>query len=457
MRHIDYDIDYAAGTLRFREPILSRSSALDPQFIVADYEVDGIASRELNAGGRVAWRSADQRLQVAATAIHDNDGTTRTNLGGVDVRFRPTPRTEIRAEVAVSDTRATAAGGNAPGAGRHRHGLADRGRASRPPLRPARLCPRARGRLRRRPAQRVGQRHQEDRHRRPRPPHRHLVADRQRLDGRLSGQRSAADRRPRLARISRPRFLGARRPHHRRRPARRRPHRPLADPAARRDPALLRQSARARRADRAADRRQRRQHRLPRPPPPLGALRGEPQRRPDRLLRDRRRREHQRAHGAGRLRARALGWRPHRADRQHAEHRRIWPAQLRRLRPVAIPGAVGALVGRFHPRRQPHVGRDRSNEGARSAPSGGERRLRRRRRHADRGFHRRDRGRDLSRRPLEPHRPRRISRRRPRGPLRRRPSPRFARSAKAARSAARSTGSPPKRRAAPARAPPTCS
>ncbi|HYI48472.1 MAG TPA: hypothetical protein VEX35_08415 [Allosphingosinicella sp.] len=115
-RHIDYDIDYAAGTLRFREPILSRSASLDPQFIVADYEVDGVAARELNAGARVAWRSADQRLQVAATAIHDNDGTSRTNLGGIDVRFRPTPRTEIRAEVAVSDTRATGGGGggNAP-------------------------------------------------------------------------------------------------------------------------------------------------------------------------------------------------------------------------------------------------------------------------------------------------------------------------------------------------------
>jgi len=108
-RHVDYDIDYAAGTLRFREPILSRSSGLDPQFIVADYEVDGIAGRELNAGGRVAWRSADQRLQIAATAIHDNDGSRRTDLGGIDVRFRPTASTEIRAEVAVSDTSATGA------------------------------------------------------------------------------------------------------------------------------------------------------------------------------------------------------------------------------------------------------------------------------------------------------------------------------------------------------------
>nr|MDP9421730.1 hypothetical protein [Pseudomonadota bacterium] len=102
-RHIDYDIDYFAGTLRFREPILSRTSGLDPQFIVADYEVDGIAERKLNAGGRVIWRSEDQKLQIAATAIHDNNGEASTNLGGVDVRFRPSASTEVRAEVALSD------------------------------------------------------------------------------------------------------------------------------------------------------------------------------------------------------------------------------------------------------------------------------------------------------------------------------------------------------------------
>ena len=107
-RHIDYDIDYPGGIIRFREPILSRSSGLDPQFIVADYEVDGVAGRQLNAGGRVAWRNESQTLQVAATAIHDDDGARRTNLGGIDVRYRPTPSTEVRAEVAVSDSRTRA-------------------------------------------------------------------------------------------------------------------------------------------------------------------------------------------------------------------------------------------------------------------------------------------------------------------------------------------------------------
>ena len=102
LRNIDYDIDYIAGTLRFREPILSRSSSLDPQFIVVDYEVDGVAKRVLNAGGRAAWTNSAKTLTIGATAIHDEDDRAKTNLGGVDVKFTPTANTEIRAEVAVS-------------------------------------------------------------------------------------------------------------------------------------------------------------------------------------------------------------------------------------------------------------------------------------------------------------------------------------------------------------------
>jgi uncharacterized repeat protein (TIGR01451 family) len=115
-RYVDYDIDYAAGTLRFRQPILSRDSSLNPQFIVADYEVDGVASRTLNAGGRASWRSRDEKVQVAATAISDSNGEARTNLVGADVRYRPSVSTEIRAEVAVSDNEAKT-GSAAPSAG----------------------------------------------------------------------------------------------------------------------------------------------------------------------------------------------------------------------------------------------------------------------------------------------------------------------------------------------------
>lgn len=117
VRHIDYDIDYLAGTLRFREPILSRSSGLNPQFIIAEYEVDGVGQRMNNAGGRVKWQSPDQKLQIAATGIHDETDTDTTNLVGADVRYRPSTNTELRAEFAATDGTARAASGGADAGG----------------------------------------------------------------------------------------------------------------------------------------------------------------------------------------------------------------------------------------------------------------------------------------------------------------------------------------------------
>lgn len=105
-RHVDYDIDYLSGTIRFREPVLSRSPALDPQFIVAEYETGGVGQRVLNAGGRVSYQSNDEKIRVGATFIHDEDGNARTNLGGVDARYRPNIDTEVRAELAISDAKA---------------------------------------------------------------------------------------------------------------------------------------------------------------------------------------------------------------------------------------------------------------------------------------------------------------------------------------------------------------
>ncbi len=114
-RHIDYDIDYAAGTLRFREPVLSRSSKLDPQIIVADYEVDGVAGRSVNAGGRVAYRDGGDTLRVGVSAVRDagairNTGARgSTTLVGADVKYRPAASSEVPAEIAVSEAGGEAA------------------------------------------------------------------------------------------------------------------------------------------------------------------------------------------------------------------------------------------------------------------------------------------------------------------------------------------------------------
>lgn len=108
-RHIDYDIDYFAGTLRFRQPVLSRDDQLNPQFIIADYEVDGVGQRVTNAGGRVSWTTSEDHLRIGATAIHDETDTSRTNLGGVDLRYRPNAETELRGEFAISDSTSSSA------------------------------------------------------------------------------------------------------------------------------------------------------------------------------------------------------------------------------------------------------------------------------------------------------------------------------------------------------------
>ena len=102
-RHIDYDIDYLAGTLRFRRPILSRDANLNPQFIIAEYEVLGVGGRDLNAGGRATFTTADRRLRIGATGIHEETDAAKTDLLGADVRYRHDARTELRAEIAATE------------------------------------------------------------------------------------------------------------------------------------------------------------------------------------------------------------------------------------------------------------------------------------------------------------------------------------------------------------------
>jgi uncharacterized repeat protein (TIGR01451 family) len=99
-RHIDYDIDYDAGTLTFREPIRTRDSDFNPVFIVADYEVLGAAGHDTNAGGRVGGEWADGKVQVGATMLHDEGFSNKSNLGGVDLKARLGENTEVRLEAA---------------------------------------------------------------------------------------------------------------------------------------------------------------------------------------------------------------------------------------------------------------------------------------------------------------------------------------------------------------------
>ncbi|MGY2733724.1 hypothetical protein [Sphingomonas sp. UYP23] len=97
-RHIDYDIDPAAGTLRFREPILGRDAALNPVFIVVDYETESTL-RKLATGGRATVRMAQGRVQLGASVLRDATVGNGT-VAGIDLKAKPTVDSEIRAEYA---------------------------------------------------------------------------------------------------------------------------------------------------------------------------------------------------------------------------------------------------------------------------------------------------------------------------------------------------------------------
>jgi len=101
-RFIDYDIDYAAGTLRFSSPVLSRTSNLDPQFIVINFEVDGLNGGEINAGARATWRTTDDKVRIGVTGIRDAGDSGHTTIAAADARVRIGKGNEVRAEVAAS-------------------------------------------------------------------------------------------------------------------------------------------------------------------------------------------------------------------------------------------------------------------------------------------------------------------------------------------------------------------
>ncbi len=108
-RFTDYDIDLLAGTVTFKQPILSHDPSLNPQFIVADYDVDPAvgAADALVGGVRADWTSHNGKVRVGATAISDHSDLGRTNLGAVDLKAKLSAKTEIRAEAGVSQTNGT--------------------------------------------------------------------------------------------------------------------------------------------------------------------------------------------------------------------------------------------------------------------------------------------------------------------------------------------------------------
>lgn len=101
-RHIDYEINYAAASITFREPILSKDADFNPIYIVADYETRGVAETELTAGGRVTATLLGDTVKVGATIISRREDGALEQLGAVDAVVRINETSTLRVEAGSS-------------------------------------------------------------------------------------------------------------------------------------------------------------------------------------------------------------------------------------------------------------------------------------------------------------------------------------------------------------------
>jgi len=116
LRHFDYDIDYLAGTLFFKEPVPSRDFDFNPVYIVADYESRDAGRTGVLGGGRAAVRLGGDRAELGMTVLRDGTAGANAALTATDLHYRFGAATEIAAEIATSTNDALAT--SLPGAQR---------------------------------------------------------------------------------------------------------------------------------------------------------------------------------------------------------------------------------------------------------------------------------------------------------------------------------------------------
>ena len=98
-RYLDYDIDYAMGTLTFRDPIQARDAAFNPVYIVAEYESSDTADQRATLGGRASIKPLD-KLELGTTLIHEGTVGAAGNLKGLDATYKFDEQTKLRTELA---------------------------------------------------------------------------------------------------------------------------------------------------------------------------------------------------------------------------------------------------------------------------------------------------------------------------------------------------------------------
>jgi len=103
-RHLDYDIDYFAGTIFFKQPIQSRDQGLNPIFITVDYETGAQGAEDYTYGGRAYSRTGNGNVEIGASLVHEGQNAVASDLYGVDAKLKLTDSLTVSGEWATTGT-----------------------------------------------------------------------------------------------------------------------------------------------------------------------------------------------------------------------------------------------------------------------------------------------------------------------------------------------------------------
>jgi uncharacterized repeat protein (TIGR01451 family) len=106
-RFLDYQIDFALGTVFFTQPIASRDEHFNPVMIVAEYESESQVDAKLSYGGRVGVK-VGEKTELGLTHINEGIGGREASLTAADATVQLGANTKLRAELAQSKRTAVA-------------------------------------------------------------------------------------------------------------------------------------------------------------------------------------------------------------------------------------------------------------------------------------------------------------------------------------------------------------
>ena len=98
-RFTDYDIDYDAGTLLFKQPVPFRTPDENPVIILVTYESTQALDKYLIGGGRITL-TPNEKFAVGATVVGEEQANRNFWLTGLDSEWRPVKNMTVETELA---------------------------------------------------------------------------------------------------------------------------------------------------------------------------------------------------------------------------------------------------------------------------------------------------------------------------------------------------------------------